>query len=174
MAKQRKSGGNWVLGGILILVGIWFLLDGIGLEIPRMDAIWPIFPILGGLAFIIGYLTGAGDMDEGAMIPGIGGLLVGIFFFFITLGPLTWGDLSIWWPIFPLIGGIAFLATWLAGRMRDWGLLIPAFGGLGVGVVGLLVTTDAIEGAIVADWWPVSLILVGIILLAANLRRQAG
>ncbi len=172
MANKSKNRGNWIWGVFFILVGAWLLLETLGLNPPGLEQFWPAVPALGGLAFILAYLFGGERADPGLLIPGVGGLLTGLFFFMITLGPLAWRDLAVWWPVFPLIGGIAFLMTWLAGRGRDWGLLVPAGGGIGVGVVGLLVTLDRLDSAWVASWWPVGLIVLGLLLMIGSLGRR--
>ncbi len=154
-----------VVGGLVVIgLGVWFLLDNLGFHLPRLRDLWPVFPTLGGLWFILSFARGQ-EKDAGVLVPGVGGLLVGIFFFAITLGPLEWHDLRELWPVFPLIGGIAFLATWAASRPRDPGLLVPAAGGLGVGIVGLLLTLGAVSRDLVRQSWPVALILVGLWIL---------
>ena len=134
-----------MLGGIvLILVGLWFLLDRLGLDLPGIGQLWPVFPMLGGLALIAGYVLGR-ETDPGVLVPGVGGLLVGVFFLLITIGPLRWPDLEYLWPVFPLIGGVTFGVVWLASGRRNSGVLVPAGMGIAVGVVGLLFTHRSVD-----------------------------
>ena len=84
-------------------------------------------------------------------------------------------DMGQLWPVFPMIAGIAFLATWWATREAQGGLLVAAAACLGVGVLGLAATF-----AIVEDWvvpavelfWPLALIAVGLYLVMRSLRRR--
>lgn len=167
---SNGSRGGSILGGIvLILIGAWFLLVTLGVNMPDIGEMWPIFPTLGGLAFIGMYLTGA-EEDAGVLIPGVGGLLVGLFFFAITLGPLDWSDLDRWWPIFPLIGGIAFMVTWIFDR-KETGLLVPGLGGVAVGAIAFVFTMAGESLAWLVDWWPLLLVIAGLFLLIQSLFR---
>ncbi len=161
-ADRRGS----VLGGLIIIaIGVWFLMSSLGINLPNIGNLWPVFPTLGGLVFLGAYVFGK-EKDAGFMIPGVGGFLVGLFFFLFTFGVYEWGEMSRLWPVFPLIGGIAFLAMYLVER--DGGLLVPAFGGIGVGVVGLLFTMTGLSLAWLGTYWPVILIVVGLFILAQN------
>jgi hypothetical protein len=57
MADTRKDESRGMLmGGVIVLgVGVIFLLHNLGI-IPEMDVVWPIFPIIVGLALIGGAL----------------------------------------------------------------------------------------------------------------------
>jgi len=163
--KSADQRGNVFVGLLIIGVGIWFLMARLGVNLPNIGAMWPIFPTFGGLAFLGMYLSGR-DKDAGLLIPGIGGFLVGLFFFFFTFGVFEWGEMGRLWPVFPLIGGIAFTALYMAER--DSGLLVPALGGLGVGIIGLFFTMMGLSLAWIGTYWPVILIVVGLIILAQN------
>lgn len=173
MAKRR--GGGIVGGLVLIGVGLWFLLDNLGFELPGIDELWPVFPLLGGLALVVSYLTGRKE-DPGVLVPGCGGFLVGVFFLAITLGPLEWEDLSDLWPVFPVIGGLAFLAVFALGRNRDAGLLVPGCGGLLVGLFFFLFTIGPLDWDDMSRMWPGFPLIGGLVFLAvwAVKRREPG
>ena len=57
MGDKKDDARGMLIGGLIVLgVGILFLLHNLGV-IPDMDVIWPIFPIVVGLALIVGALT---------------------------------------------------------------------------------------------------------------------
>ena len=165
--KSSNRSGNVIGGLVLIALGIWFFLSTLGVRLPDVGNFWPIFPTLAGLAFIVAY---ARQRDAGLLIPGVGAFLIGLFFFLFTLGSFEWSQMGQLWPVFPLIGGLAFLAAYLSER--DAGLLIPAVGGVGVGVIGLFFTLSGLSLAWLGTFWPVILILVGIFVLAQNLMGR--
>lgn len=93
---------------------------------------------------------------------------------FFTLGVFEWAEMSQLWPVFPLIGGIAFTAVWLADGRQDSGLLVPAGGGFAVGIIGLIFTLSGANIGRIANYWPVILIVIGLGLLAQNLIGKGG
>lgn len=151
----------------LILLGVYFLLGELGLDIPDWDVLWPIFPFAGGLAFLWGYVFGQRH-DPGLVFVGTAATLVALVFFSITLGPLEYSDLATWWPVFVLIGGVAFLAQWVAAGFRDWGALFLALVALAVGGAALAITLQLLgpeTSELLPRLWPVLLILVGLMVL---------
>jgi len=155
---------------------VWAGLGLIGLGIAFVmaqwigwDRIWPLFPVLGGLGFLAWYAF-TGFKEEGLLFIGVLALLVGLFFFGFTLGFWEWSQMGDLWPVFPLIGGVAFVALFLGGRGRDPGTLGVGCAALIVGIVGLAFTHGLVSGDI---WrlWPLLLILVGVISLAGTLVR---
>ena len=160
----------------LILLGVYFLLSELGIGIPGWDRIWPIFPLVGGLAFLGGYVFGSRH-DPSLVFVGTAATLVGLVFFFVTLGPLSYRDLTTWWPVFVLVGSAAFLAQWVATGFRDWGALFLALVAFVVGGAGLAVTLQLLgpqTSALLPRLWPVLLILGGLItLLRALLGKRS-
>jgi hypothetical protein len=155
---------------------VWAGLGLIGLGIAFVvaqwigwDRIWPLFPVLGGLGFLAWYAF-TGFKDAGLVFVGTMALLVGLFFLGFSLGIWEWGQMGDLWPVFPLIGGVAFIALFLAERARDVGTLGVGCAALIVGAVGLAITYGFVGGEI---WrlWPVLLILMGVLSLAGGLLR---
>jgi len=162
---------------VLILLGTYFLLNELGVGIPGWDVIWPVFPFAGGLAFLWGYVFGQRH-DPGLVFVGTAATLVGLVFFFFTLGALEYRDLETWWPVFVIIGGIAFLAQWAAAGFRDWGALFLALVALVVGGAALAITLQLLgpqSRELLPRLWPVVLILVGLMILLRALfgKRKA-
>ncbi len=173
MARQR---GGSILGGLILIgIGLWFVLDNMGFELPDLGELWPLAPILGGLALAFTYLTGR-ERDAGVLIPGCAGFLIGVFFLAITLGPLEWEDLGAWWPVFPVIGGVAFLAMFLASREREAGVLVPGCGGLMVGLFFFAITLGPFDWDDMGRLWPAFPLIGGLTFLAvwAVDRRDPG
>jgi hypothetical protein len=124
--------------------------------------------IVAGLAFLAQFFAG-GRRSEGLVFTGVAAALLGVFFLAITLGRLTWNDAGRLWPIYVLIGGLAFLAQWLA-RPGERGLLVPAVLALAVGGATLALALGLVR-ADVADQiirlWPLVLIVLGLGLLGS-------
>jgi len=155
----------------LILLGVYLLLNQLGIGLPGWDAVWPVFPFVGGLIILGDYILSR-RRDPDRVFLGTAATLVGLAFFFITLGPLEYRDLETWWPVFALIGGVAFLAQWAAAGFRDWGALFLAFAGFVVGGAGLAITLQLLgpeTRELLPKLWPVLLILAGLMALLRGL-----
>ena len=167
---------------ILILIGVWFLVRNLGVNLPDMDALWPIFPMGAGLLFLGGYVLNR--RDPGLVFVGLAATLIGAFFFLFTLRiPLPivgmqegvrWGDMDRLWPAFVVIGGLVFIALFVAEARHDWALFTLGAVAVLVGCVAFLFTLGWLPGDMgrrLAQFWPVLLILVG---LAALLQAVVG
>jgi hypothetical protein len=169
-----RNKGTFLLASLLILLGAYMLLQELGIGIPNWDVIWPAFPLAGGLVLLAGHVLGW-HRDPGRVFLGTAATLVGIAFFFITLGPLDYDDLRIWWPVFVLIGSAAFLAQWMAGRFRDWSALFLGMVALVIGSAGLAATLQLLgpeTSRILPQLWPALLILMGVMLLLRGVLRR--
>jgi hypothetical protein len=156
---------------VLILLGVYLLLNQLGIGVPRWDVMWPVFPFAAGLAFLGSYVFGERH-DPGQVFVGTAATLVGLLFFFVTLGPLEYSDLGTWWPVFVLVGGVAFLALWAASGFRDWGALFVGLVALVVAAVGLAVTLELLgprTAELLPRLWPALLILLGLMMLLRGL-----
>jgi hypothetical protein len=162
-----KGWGTAWAGLMLIGLGIAFLVaNAIG-----WDRIWPVFPMLGGLAFFGGYVA-SGFKEGGFVFVGTAALLVGLFLFGFSLGIWAWEQMAQLWPVFPLIGGVALVALFIADRQaRDLGVLGVALAALIVGVVGLAATHGLVSGDIV-NLWPLLVVLLGLAGLVSALWRM--
>lgn len=160
--------GAMVPGLLLIALGAWLLASALGVRLPGLDVLWPVFLIVFGLAFLVQFFAG-GRRSEGLVFTGTATALLGVLFLAITVGPLNWSDLGHWWPVFAVIGGVAFLAQWMA-RPAEGGLLVPAALALLVGLAALAVTLGRVRADVteqIAKLWPLLLIVVGFGLLAS-------
>lgn len=169
MSNQRSA---FIPGLLIMLVGAWLLARNLGWEPPGLDVLWPAFPLIFGLAFLVQYLLG-GRRDSGLVFVGVAAALVGAFFFAFTLGRLPWSQMDHYWPVFVVIGGVAFLAQWLSNPAQR-GLLIPATFALLVGVGALFFTLRVASPELVQQatkLWPLVLILLGFLILLGQFFR---
>jgi Domain of unknown function (DUF5668) len=165
---MRNRTGALIPGLLLIALGAWLLAGTLGVRLPSVATLWPVVLIVAGLAFLAQFFAG-GRRSEGLVFTGVAAALLGVFFLVITLGRLTWNDAGRLWPIYVLIGGLAFLAQWLA-RPGERGLLVPAVLALAVGGATLALALGLVR-ADVADQiirlWPLVLIVLGLGLLGS-------
>lgn len=154
---SRDRSGFIVAGLVLIGLGAVLLLA----QWLGWQKIWPIFPLLGGLAFLAGYAA-SGFKETGFVFVGAVAMLIGLFFFGFTLGFWEWADMVKLWPVFPLIGGLAFVLLFAVDRKHDVGTLGVGCAAIVIGVVGLAVAYGFLGGEVV-QLWPLLLILMGLI-----------
>jgi len=155
----------------LIVLGSYLLLTELNAEIPGWSHIWPVLPIAGGLALLIGTIVDA-ETNPDHVFLGTAAVLVGCVFLFVTLGPLDYPDLETWWPVFVVIAGLAFLAQWAAGGLRRWDALFLGLVALLVGAAAFAVTFELLgpdTREALPRLWPVILILLGLMALLRSL-----
>lgn len=172
MSRRSSRGGVLIPGLVLIALGAWFLVRALGVELPGMAALWPIFPTIVGLSMFVGWFFAPKTHgSHGVIIPAVINFLVGVFFFGFTFSIFPWSDMAILWPVFPLIVGVAFFVAWIFSGFRDWGLLVPAGIVSAVGIVGMGFTTFGQVEAVstLLRYWPVLLIGLGILVLIGGL-----
>jgi len=165
---MRNRSGAVIPGLLLVALGAWLLAGTLGVRLPSVATLWPVALIVFGLAFLAQFFAG-GRRSEGLVFTGVSAALLGVFFLAITLGRLTWADAGRLWPIYVLIGGLAFLAQWLA-RPSERGLLVPAVLALAVGGATLALAVGAVRADVaqqIIRLWPLVLIVLGLGLLGS-------
>ncbi|MCL4869786.1 MAG: hypothetical protein KJ063_12535 [Anaerolineae bacterium] len=165
--------GNFVLGGLLILLGIVFLMGEL-LNIRLGHFIWPFFIIGPGAALFI--LALAFDDDTGQALASVGGLvtMVGLILFFQNVTGF-WASWSYAWALVaPTSIGLGMFAYgWLKHkpdlRQKGWDV---AKAGLSIFLVAA-VFFELIIGVsgfgLGRFGWPLLLIGLGVFLFARNL-----
>jgi len=162
---RDRTGTVWTGLG-LIGLGIAFVLaQWIG-----WDKIWPAFPMLGGLAFLAAYAA-TGFKEAGVAFVGTLATLVGLFFFGFTFGVWEWADMAQLWPVFLMITGVAFIVLFFADRPRGVGVLGFGFAAILAGLGGLAFTYKLV-GADILRWWPLLLVMVGVVGLIGAFARM--
>lgn len=169
MSQTRRS--RLVLGLILILIGAGLLALQL---VPGLDAWfdvrfeWPLIIVgIGVLMLFLGLLFGAPDMAVPAtVIAGIGGLL----YWQALTG--RWESWAYVWTLIPGFVGLGMILAGLFGgsmrsSIREGTRLIL------VSLV-LFVIFGSISGALgfLGDYWPVLLILLGLLFLVQALTRR--
>lgn len=172
-----RDKGTALLALLLIGLGSYLLLTELGLGLPGPHVIWPVVPLAGGIALLAGFILDP-EGDASQVFVGTAAFLVGLVFFFVTLGPLTYNLLGAWWSLFVIITGIAFLAQWGAAGFGDWDALFLGLVALCVGAVAVLSKLQLLgpdTRELLPRLWPVALILGGLMaLLRGVLGRRAG
>lgn len=139
--------------GLIVLgIGIYFLLYQ--LNIPAMERYlnWPLFLIIVGLAFVISSFSG---WDKMMILPG--GIILG-------LGAHFYGLTAIYgWPTHwsMIIGGVGFGFLLTYARTFERAYLFPA----GVLLAFPIIILGFRAEALLFDWWPIVLIIVGAYLI---------
>ena len=165
---MRTRTGAIIPGLLLIALGAWLLAGSLGVRLPSAAMLWPVLLIVFGLAFLTQFFAG-GRRSEGLVFTGVAAALLGVFFLAITLGQLPWAAAGRLWPVYVLIGGLAFLAQWLA-RPAERGLLVPAVLALAVGGATLALALGLVRADVASQiirLWPLALIVLGLGLLGS-------
>jgi len=107
---QRRSGGHygWFGGAILILLGVIFLLQNMGL--PFLTNWWALFILIPAFG---AYVAAWNVYRENNRLTrgGTGSLIVGILLTVLALAFLFNLVTNLFWPILLIAGGVALLAT---------------------------------------------------------------
>ncbi len=163
-----------VPGVLLILLGVWALLESLGVDWLRMDAFWPVILIIVGVLGIYGGLRRE-PRDPGGIWFGVLALLAGGVFLYVTVGPGEWEEMATKWPVFPLIAGIAWGVAWLVD-IKQVSNLVAGVVALLVGIGGLLYTAGRLApawGAALVTYWPLILVALGLGFIAQYWLRRS-
>jgi hypothetical protein len=149
------------LGLGLIFLGIIFLLENLNVITFNFFLIWPVFVILGGVGFLLGFFIN--KKNYGLVMPGIILIIYGSLFMYCNI--MGWEYMQSLWPVFLLGPGLGFFVLYFAGQ-KDKGLLLP--GGI-LTVLGLLFIFRYFE---YLRYWPVLLIIGGIVLIFLSGKKN--
>jgi hypothetical protein len=168
--KQHR--GSILAGVFLIVIGAWLLAERLGVALPGISQLWPGLIILTALWSLISFFS---DRKPDQLFWAVGGTLLGLFFFLFTLGRLEWGrDMRNYWPAFVIIFAIGSFAEWLAAPAHRRTLVMAAIA-LGIGLFFLAFNLNLIDSALgqqILQFWPVSLIVLGLIVVVQALNRN--
>lgn len=162
MNSGKRSG--LALGLILILIGVVLLVFRFSPGLAeRLDIFaWPVYVILVGLLLLVfGVLTGAPGMAVPAMIvTGIGGLL----YWQNETG--NWESWAYAWTLIPGFAGLGVVISGLfESRGKRWKVIRSGLWTLLISVLLFLVFGSFFGLEILGAYWPVLLVLLGLILI---------
>jgi len=158
--ESTEASKRDIMGVVLILVGVLLLMRNLGAGL-GIGELWPWFIILCGLAFWAMFLS---DRSQYVLLMPASILVVaGILFEVCTLA--GWGLMSSLWPALVMAPGIGFAAMWLFGPAGT-SLLAPGIGLLALGAAALLKQSPWWR------FWPVLLVVGGILILFREFRRR--
>ena len=145
---------DMVIGIGLIILGILFLFENFGYIAFDFKDVWPVFVILAGIGFFIGYLQD--KKNYGLLMPGTILIIYGVMFFYCSVE--GWYYMTYLWPVFIIGPGIGFFMMFVLGQ-KEKGMLVPASILTGLGILFLLGKTGVVR------YWPVVLIIIGLVMI---------
>jgi hypothetical protein len=146
------SARNAGAGLLLIAVGGLLLLSNLGFL--DIFGFWPLLIVVVGLAFFLMWVKDRGNY--GLLMPFAVLTITGLLFLYCEYE--GWWRMQDLWPVFVLAPGVGFILMYALGE-KDKGLLVPGTILLATGTVFLSLNRWS------GPWWPVILILAGIIIL---------
>lgn len=170
METRNNYNNSSMVGGItLIVLGLIFFAATQGAFNLNWGTIWPAFVMLGGIVALVQLPNATSPERRGSIVMGaILPILLGAYFFAAMNGVLSWA----FWPIYPLIIGVALFAGYLASGMTESRYILPALVLTVVGLVfgGIIVVGDY---AMIGKIWPLFLIIAGVFALVGPMMRRA-
>jgi len=139
-------------GLILLGLGLYFLLRQFNLPLFDQLMTWPMILIIIGSAFMICSYSG---WDKMLILPG--GILLALGIHFLAMNSSAhW---PVHWSMYPGAVGSGFLLAYI--RTQDRSFLIPA--GILLGIPIIVLGFGGFH--VMATWWPIAVILIGVYLL---------
>jgi len=158
-------------GLILIVIGALLLVNKL---VPYSIGWYEIYPLILIAIGVLIFISVIGKRDKGAVFFGTFLSLLGLFFFVRNFDIIPYYYMREVWPIILIILGLSFVSVFIT-KPADWGVLIPGGILLFLGIVLLLEKLHIIYldiGDIIADYWPVLLIIIGGGIISGALKRQ--
>jgi hypothetical protein len=152
---------DFIIGIGLVILGLLFLFENFGYIEFDFGEIWPVFVVLGGVGFWLGFFKDRTNI--GLLMPGTILVTYGLLFWYCSAQ--GWYHMQALWPFFLIGPGIGFFLMYLFGE-REKGLLIPAGILTGLGILFMF------RYWMYLRYWPVILIILGIVLIAKHMRAE--
>lgn len=114
--RQWRGNNGWIGGGILILLGVIFLLQNAGIfYVQNWWALFILIPALGSLWTAYTLYRNTGQVGSPAFL---GSLVIGALLLFLALSFLFGIDAGLFLPMAMILAGIAVLASGILNRRR--------------------------------------------------------
>jgi hypothetical protein len=149
-----------VAGGVLLMVTLG------SFTLPA--SLWPLPLLAAGLVFL--YLAYVRGRSSRYILPGMLLTLCGLFFLLVET-VIGWAALERAWPAFMIITGLSLLAWGLRLKPKArTAIIVP---GLFIAALGVLLFPFSVQrhpgslAAFVGRWWPLVLVVIGLVLVAS-------
>ncbi len=110
-ASPNPRSAQMLAGTIPLLLGLFFLTITLGIfSWSDMDTLWPIFPLIVGVACIVAYLASAREHSF-YLIPGAILIIIAVTFFTILQIGGSYSAIGKLWPIFLVMAGVILLVV---------------------------------------------------------------
>ncbi len=160
MTEQKNKRSDSILGILLILFGFFLLSAQFGWI--SWENIWPVFLIVGGIMFYLGFL--ANRNNYGLLMPGSILTVIGVLFLYTSAH--NWHQMEVLWPTFILAPGIGFVLMYIFGPKGN-GLWIPA------GILIIIALVFYAQFSCFFRYWPVILIIIGIFIIFNGMDKKS-
>ena len=175
---QKQTAASLIGGLILIGLGGLFLLGNL-ISVDFWGVLWPLFIVAFGIAFFVGMVAG-GKTAGGLAIPGSMFVVLGLIFLAQQLLG-HWESWSYAWSLF-VFGGIGIgllINSWWSDKPQ---LKRSGYTMIALGLIFFLVFGTFFEalfglfgiGFTGATWWPLVLIVVGVLLILGRFINWSG
>jgi membrane-bound ClpP family serine protease len=159
-----------------LLPGIILIIFGLLLLVHKLDIFYfdwhRTYPLVFMLIGVVLFISTVLYKHQSAAFWGTVFLLAGLFFFLRNYDFIEYYYIGEIWPVFFIILGLAFVVLFLF-KPQDWGVLIPG------GIFLFLGTTFFLRNfhywraqEIIARYWPLVLILIGIGVIVGGLKKK--
>ncbi|MFP4113045.1 MAG: LiaF transmembrane domain-containing protein [Spirochaetota bacterium] len=164
----------------LAIIGVFFVLFGGVLllwtagYLHRFISLWPLVPIIVGLVLLYFRVFQSGP--DYYVFIGTSLLLAGLILLLAATALQV--ELGRIWPLFMTVIGVAFLAYGF--RKQGASRVTFTVPGGAMTILSLIFLPFSLElvrvdfSSFVAVWWPVLLVIVGLVLIFAHLGRRSG
>ena len=161
---------HMITGIALIAVGVLFLMVSNGILL-GWEHVWPLFPLAAGIFVLRAHHRRPGPW---LVFTGVTATMLGLFFLIFSTGILSWDRMAALWPMFPAVAGLAFIGESLVAGDRNPSFIIGSTIVL-FAAVAFLLESGTVNSRVAAPFirfWPLALILAGIILLKSSPSKR--
>jgi hypothetical protein len=153
-----------LFGFLLLLTGLALQGQNLGLVSINWNRFWLITPLLYGLYLFFKFYK---SRDKETLIYATLFIGVGIVFL-IPPYDLSWEEAMKWWPVCPFFGGLGIFFAYLMDK-KDTNLLLTSAALTFTG--GAFLASNFKWAQNYLKYWPILVIIFGIILIISNLTR---